>query len=379
MWLHALRNPLDLPVQQRVQGTAAVLALLFAAVVGCALAPGAVAALLSGVGGWRAWAIGGGLLGLVCSGAIAIYFQGRIVRPLRASWESATAIAGGDLHRPFDDSARAGELRDLNRALNQLVAKMAAVLRDAHDHSVQVGERVDGLAAGAERLAVRSAEQSADVGDVTRRTAAIDELSTGTAESARQADEAARGATAEADAACAIARTLQASMGDIAAFGDRIAEISERIDAISVQTGILALNAAAAASRDKELGRTFSVVASEVRALAQGSGEAAQQIRALSGESRDKTEAGVRLAREMDDKVEAAARRIRALGAQVAQIRQAAQAQSSGVQQINERLRALDGSTQQNAALARDSVSAGASARQETARLQAAIGVWHLD
>ncbi len=378
-WLQALRNPLDLPVQRRVQGSAGLLALLFAAMVGGALAPQLAATLLEVVGGWRPWAIAGGLLGVVASGAIAVYFQGRIVLPLRASCEAAMAIAGGDIHRPFDDSPRAGELRDLNRALNQLVAKMAAVLRDAHDHSVQVGEQMSGLADGAERLAQRSAEQSVDVGDVARHTAAIDGLSTETAESARLAHEASRLAIAETDEACAIARTLQASMQDISAFGERIAEISGRIDAISVQTGILALNAAAAASRDRELGRTFSVVAAEVRALARGSSEAAQEIRALSGESRDKTEAGLRLAHEMAAKVDGAAQRIRALGGQVAQIRQAAQAQSEGVQQINERLRALDDSTRRNAALARDSVDASAAARQETGRLQAAIGIWHLD
>lgn len=63
----------------------------------------------------------------------------------------------------------------------------------------------------------------------------------------------------------------------------------------------------------------------------------------------------------------------------LAQIRRAAQAQSEGVQQIHERLQALDGSTRLNATLARDRVDAGAAARRETARLQAAIGVWHLD
>lgn len=255
---------------------------------------------------------------------------------------------------------------------------MAAVLRDAHEHSVQVGAQVAGLADGAERLAVRSAEQSSDVGDVARHTAAIDGLSTGTAEAAGQAHEMSQRATAEAAQACEIARSLQACMQDIAAFGERIGEISNRIDAISVQTGILALNAAAAASRDRDLGRTFAVVAAEVRTLARGSGEAAQQIRALSGESRDKTEAGLRLAHAMAGKVDGAAQRLQALGEQVAQIRQAAQAQSDGVQQINARLGALDASTRLNATLAGESVGASAAARLETGRLQAAIGVWHL-
>lgn len=377
-WLNALRNPLDLPVQRRVQGSAGLLALLFAGVVACSLAPSAFVSFAQGLGGWRLWAVAAGVVGMVASAAIALYFQRRIVAPLRRSWEAATAIAGGDLGRSFDDSPSAGELRDLNRALDQLVAKMAAVLRDAHEHSVQVGTSVGGLALGAQRLAARSAEQSADVGQVAALTARIDELSARTTASAHEADQAARLATAEAGEARTIAHTLQGSMHDIAAFGERIADISGRIDEISVQTGILALNAAAAASRDVELGRTFTVVASEVRALARRSGEAAQQIRALSDESRQKTEAGLALAGRMGDKADAAARRIGEVGAKVARIREAAQAQSDGVRQIDERLRMLDGSTQQNVALARESVASSDAAARDTAQLQAALGVWHL-
>lgn len=377
-WLSALRNPLDLPVQQRVQGSAGLLALLFAGVLAAATWPEQAAALLSPLGGWRPWAAVGAGLGLAASAAIALYFHGRIVRPLRRSLGDATAIAGGDITRQFDDSPAAGELRDLNCALDQLVAKMAAVLRDAHEHAQQVRERVTGLAAGAERLAVRSVEQSLDVGEVSAGTAGIDALSKRTATSAEQAHAAAHRAAAEADEACTIARTLQASMTHIAGFSRRIADISGSIDAIAVQTGILALNAAAAASRDPELGRTFTVVAAEVRALAQRSSEAARQIRALSEESGQTTEAGVRLARQMGCKVEESAQRVSAMGLLVAQMHEAAQAQSAGVQQINQRLRTLEGSTQQNATLAQESVVASAAAAEAGERLRAALGVWHL-
>lgn len=377
-WLAALRNPFDLPVQRRVQGSAGLLAMLFAGAFAAALWPAEVALLLAPLGGWQLWALLGAGLGVAASAAIAVYFQLRIVRPLSKALRDATAIAGGDIHRLFDDGPAAGELRDLDGALNQLVARMAAVLRDADEHAGQVRQRVGDLADGAGQLAVSAAGQSVNLGEVAAAAAGIDALCTRTVGASHEAHAAVQRAVGEADEACAIAATLQATMGHVAGFGRRIADVSGRIDAIAMQTGILALNAAAAASRDAELGRTFSVVAGEVRALAQRSGEAAQQIRALSEESRQSTEAALRLAVQMGGKVEDAAARVRDMGRLVAHMREAAQAQSAEVAQIDQRLRALEGAAQDNALLAQQGVIASAHAADAGERLRAALRLWHL-
>ena len=79
-----------------------------------------------------------------------------------------------------------------------------------------------------------------------------------------------------------------AAMDEVRRSGDRIATIVSNIDTIAFQTNILALNASVEASRAGEAGRGFSVVAGEVRSLAQQSASAAKDIRALVMESRER-------------------------------------------------------------------------------------------
>jgi len=89
---------------------------------------------------------------------------------------------------------------------------------------------------------------------------------------------------------------LEKRMQELRRKSGEIDAIVELIDGIAFRTNILALNASIESSKAGEAGRGFSVVAQEVRRLAQRSADNARQISEIIGGAREDIERGAALA-----------------------------------------------------------------------------------
>jgi methyl-accepting chemotaxis protein len=143
-----------------------------------------------------------------------------------------------------------------------------------------------------------------------------------------------------------------------------IAEIIEAVNDVADQTKLLSLNAAIEASRAGEHGRGFSVVAGEIKALAEQSKKATVQVRQILGEIQKATNSAVMATEEGSRSVRDAIKTVNLAGATInsladtiaeaaqsaAQISASVGQQSVGMAQIQGAMQNINQATHQNLA-----------------------------
>lgn len=249
--------------------------------------------------------------------AMAFYIARRATMPILIMLASTQKVAAGDLTvEPLKVSSQ-DELGQLAEGFNKMVIEMRDLITAVTNSVEQVAASAEQLTASAEQSAQAAshiAERITEVAAGTERqlydinssnnvignmTSGINQIATNSANLSKIVDkttEAVRNGDKTVnitiDQMENVEKTVLSSSEVVAKLGERSKEIGQIVTTISNiagQTNLLALNAAIEAARAGEQGRGFSVVAEEVRKLAEQSQKAAKEISSLIGEIQNDT------------------------------------------------------------------------------------------
>lgn len=282
---------------------------------------------------------------------LGVLMARHIAGPLQSMTTAATRIAGGDFAVEIPPSARTDEAGTLSRAFARMCATlqgMAGVAnrvaggdlsvevrplsdQDALGRSFQtmteglrslIGEILEAVGllgtaareilASTSEMAASAAETAAAVTETTTTVEEVKQTSQISSEKARfVSNEAQKAAEVSQNGKRAVGETIEGMNGirqqmsavaesilGLSAQGQAIGDIIATVDDLAAQSRLLAVNASIEAAKAGEEGKGFSVVAQEVRTLAEQSRQATTQVRGILNDIQKATSSAV-LATEM--------------------------------------------------------------------------------
>jgi methyl-accepting chemotaxis protein len=240
------------------------------------------------------WAV---IFALIVSIGMAWSILRSIVRPLEAFIAFAERVGRGDLTgEPLkvgrDELGRLGAtLNTMSESLRQVGRQSREITSTLNASAAQIRASTQQQAASVEEQLAALQETAATADEITHSGARIAARAQEVIQAAQAAVQtSANGLRAVADAARAMdairdqGEVVAANIVALSEKTQAIGEIIMTVNDISERSHLLALNAAIEAAAAGEHGRSFAVVASELKVLADQAKEATLQVRSILGE-----------------------------------------------------------------------------------------------
>ena len=247
-----------------------------------------------------------------------------------------------------------GILLSMRKLRDGLSNSMAQINQSAD----QVSLTSDQVSNGAQALSQGAAEQAFSI---DKLVVSINNISSQVKDNAFNAQQSSLLAEAAGEKVVEGNRQMQEmidAMADIREKSEQISKIIQAIEDIAFQTNILAINASVEAARSGENGRGFSVVAQEVRNLANKSSELSKSTVSLIEDSLQAVQRGTQLANKTAQTLAEIVENAGQVVAAVDQISRASNEQAASIEQVTQSIDQISDVVQTNSATAEESAVA---------------------
>jgi methyl-accepting chemotaxis protein len=246
------------------------------------------------------------------------------------------------------------EIGQLAQDLNYTIKSLQKIIKGAKEISKNVSSSADKISVENENLSSRTVDQASALEEISANmeevTASIEEVAAGAEEASKVGEKNLRVVQEGSEI---VNQTID-SMADVTKSSQKIAEIIGTVNEIASQTNLLALNAAIEAARAGEAGRGFSVVASEVRDLAERTSKSAGKIENIINDIITKINDGNKLINKTGENLTEIVENTARTSETINEISESINEQASASEEIQEVILDIDNNTQKNAKLVED-------------------------
>jgi methyl-accepting chemotaxis protein WspA len=316
---------------------------------------------------------------------VGAYQTSSVSQPLAELVEALERMRHGDFTKRLNIKRR-DEFGVLADGLNRLVDDLSVLVGQVQRSGIQVNTNATEIAATARQqqsTANEIAATTAQIGATSKQISATSKELVKTMNEVNDvAEETTQLASSGQTAIASMESTMRQIMDASGSISSKLAVLSERtaninsvvttITKVADQTNLLSLNAAIEAEKAGEYGLGFSVVAMEIRRLADQTAVATYDIEKMVKEMQSAVSAGVMGMDKFSEEVRFGVEEIRQVSIQLAQIihqvqalaprfqtvNEGMQSQATGAQQISEILTQLSESAHQTAESLRQSNAA---------------------
>lgn len=269
------------------------------------------------------------------------------------------AMANGDFTRELNAQVEfKGEFIELQRSLNKIQRTLRESFAEIETVTQQLALGAQTVSNSATCLADAATHENILVMEIDEH---VGDISVQVSDSTQNAISAKK-LTAQAAELVNISNQkmeeLTKAMDNIAVSAKAIGGLSGNLEDIAKQTNILSLNALVEANRVGEAGRSFGVVANEIRDLAEESDEAARNAYELISQTIEAIELGAKLTQETAECLYQVVSQTKTIDQAVSDIAEASKQQNDKLSAIKNKLEDIGKAVETTAAMAEQEAAA---------------------